>query len=338
MKKLINDPLNVTDESIEGFTKAYAHIIKQVASRVVARKDAPIEGKVSIVVGGGSGHEPEMIGFVGVGMADASVYGEVFAAPPPPSILTATKAVDGGKGVLYIYGNYAGDNMNFDMGAEMAAEEGIKTETVRVWDDVASGSPENYKDRRGLIGDLFVVKVAGAKAETGAVLDEVKRVAEKARDNCRTFAVALSPGTIPATGEPTFTIGGNKMYFGVGAHGEKGVKKTELKTADEAVEIMLKAILEDLPFHKGDEVCIIINGYGSTTLMELSIVNRRTHELLEENGIKVYHTEMGNFLTTQEMAGCSITLMKLDDELKELYDAPAYSPTINKYPALLSKR
>jgi len=330
MKKLINDPLKVTDECIEGFTKAYSRFLKKADSRIVLRKDAPIDGKVGIVVGGGSGHEPEMIGFVGPGMADAAVLGEVFAAPAPLAILKATKIVNANKGVLYIYGNYAGDNMNFDMAANMAAEEGIKTETVRVWDDVASAPPENFQERRGLVGDLFVTKIAGAKAETKATLEDVKRVAEKARDNCRTYAAALSPGTIPATGRPTFTIGDDEMYFGVGAHGEKGVQKTKLKTADETASILVEGILKDMPLQAGDEVCVIVNGYGSTTLMELSIINRKVHQILEEAEIKIYDTLMGNFLTTQEMAGVSVTLMKLDAELKELYEAPCLSPVLVK--------
>jgi dihydroxyacetone kinase-like protein len=337
MKKLINDPFRVTVESIEGFVKAYAYFIKQVSSHVVARKDAPVKGKVGIVVGGGSGHEPLFIGFVGPGMADAAVLGEVFAAPTPPSIIEATRAANGGKGVLYIYGNYAGDNMNFDLASKMAAVEDIPTATVRVWDDVASAPPQRISERRGLAGDLFVIKIAGAKAETGASLEEVKRTAEKARDNCRTFAVALSPGTIPATGKPTFTIGEDEMYLGVGAHGEKGVEKTKLKTADETAEILVQRVVQDLPFKSGDEVNLIVNGYGSTTLMELFIINRKVHQLLEDMGIKVHRTEVGNFLTTQEMAGCSVTLMRLDDELKKLYDAPAYTPTIRICPDLLEK-
>lgn len=337
MKKLINDPLKVTDESIEGFAKAYPHILKKVSSRVIARRDAPINGKVGIVVGGGSGHEPEMIGFVGLGMADAMVLGEVFAAPPPPLILEATRAANGGSGILYVYGNYAGDNMNFDMASEMAAKENMRTETVRVWDDVSSAPPERFQERRGLVADLLVTKIAGAKAETFATLEEVKRVTENARDSCRTYAVALSPGTIPATGVPTFTIGDDEMYFGVGAHGEKGVMKTKLKTADETAEILIKNILQDLPFRSGDEVNVLVNGYGSTTLMELFIVNRNVHRLLENAGIKIYRTEIGNFLTTQEMAGCSITLMRLDDELKKLYDAPAYTPIFKISPDLDKK-
>ena len=218
MKKLINDPFKVTVESIEGYVRAYPNVVKLVGAHVVARKDAPLKDKVGVVVGGGSGHEPLFLGWVGYGMADAAVLGEVFAAPSPQFILEATRAAYGGRGILYCYGNYAGDNMNFDMAAEMANDEGIEVETVRVSDDIASAPPERAHERRGLAGDLFVIKVAGAKAETGASLYEVKKSAEKARDYCRTFAVALSPATIPASGEPTFTIGEDEMFFGIGAH------------------------------------------------------------------------------------------------------------------------
>ena len=327
MKKLINDPFKVTVESIEGYARAYPDIVRLVSPHVVARKDAPIQGKVGVVVGGGSGHEPLFLGWVGYGMADAAVLGEVFAAPASTLILDATRAANGGKGVLYVYGNYAGDNMNFDMSAETAGEEGIDVETVRVWDDVASAPPERASERRGLAADLFVIKVAGAKAETGAPLSEVKKSVEKARDSCRTFAVALSPATVPASGKPTFTIGENEMYFGIGAHGEKGTKKTNLLSADETAEILVDAVVKDLPFGSKDEANLIVNGYGSTTLMELYIVNRKVHEILAGLGIRIHRTEVGSFLTTQEMAGCSVTLMRVDDELKELCDAPACTGT-----------
>lgn len=326
MKKLLNDPFNATTESIEGYSKAYSHIVKLVSPHVVARLDSPVPGKVAVVTGGGSGHEPLFLGWVGRGMADAAALGEVFAAPAPPLILETTRATNGGRGVLYVYGNYAGDNMNFDMATETAKEEGIETETVRVWDEVASAPREQVQDRRGLAADLFVIKIAGGKAETGASISEVKRTAERARDNSRTFAVALSPATVPTSGKPTFTIAENEMYFGIGAHGEKGVRKTGLLTADETAEILVDSVVKDLPFRQADEVNLIINGYGSTTLMELYIVNRKVHEILQESGIRIHRTEVGNFLTTQEMAGCSVTLMRLDDELKKLYDAPAYSP------------
>jgi len=266
MKKLINDPFRVTVESIEGYADAYPDILRLVSPHVVSRKAAPVRGKVGVVVGGGSGHEPLFLGWVGYGMADAAVLGEVFAAPSPAFILDA------------------GDNMNFDMAAELAITEGIENETVRVWDDIASAPLERVQERRGIAADLFVIKVAGAKAETGAPLSEIKKSAEKARDNCRSYGVALSSATIPATGKPTFTLGEDEMYFGIGAHGEKGVKKTELLTADETAEILVKGLIEDLPFRGGDEVNLIVNGYGSTTLMELYIMNRKVHQILRNSG------------------------------------------------------
>jgi dihydroxyacetone kinase-like protein len=326
MKKLINDPGKVTLESIEGFALAYPLIVKQVAPHAVARKNAPISGKVSVVVGGGSGHEPLFLGWVGLGMADAAVLGEVFSSPAPPLILQAANAANGGRGLLFIYGNYAGDNMNFDIAANLAREEGMEVESVRVWDDVASAPPERLQERRGLAADFFVIKVAGAMAETGASLSEVKRVAEKARDNSRTFAVALSPATVPASGKPTFTIGENDMYFGIGAHGEKGVRKTTLLSADETAKILTDEVVNDLSLRNGEEVNVIVNGYGSTTLMELFIVNRQVHEILQGRGALIHRTEVGNFLTAQEMAGCSVTLMRLDEELKKFCDAPAFTP------------
>jgi len=326
----------VTVESIQGYVKAYPHLLKQINPHVVARRNAPIKDKVGIVVGGGSGHEPLFLGWVGYGMADAAVLGEVFAAPAPPLILEATKVANGGRGVLYVYGNYAGDNLNFGIAAELAEAENIETESLKVWDDVASAPPERIKDRRGLAANLFVIKIAGAKAEVGSSLAEVMRTAERARDNCRTYAVGLSPATVPTSGKPTFTLDENEIYFGIGAHGEMGVRKTELLSADETTKLLVETVVSDLPFKRGDEVNLIVNGYGSTTLMELFIVNRKTHDMLSNLGITIHRTEVGNFLTTQEMAGCSITLMRLDNELKECYDAPAFTPTFVKCEKFLS--
>jgi len=326
VKKLINDASNVTIESIQGFALAYSNIVKQIAPHVVARKNAPVAGKVGVVVGGGSGHEPLFIGWVGSGMADAAVLGEVFTSPAPPLILQAAEAANGGRGIVFVYGNYAGDNMNFDIAAKLAAEEGIENKSVRVWDDVASAPPDRVQDRRGLAADFFVIKAAGAMAEAGSSMQEVVRVAEKARNNSRTFAVALSPATMPSSGKPTFTIAENEMYFGIGAHGEKGVRKTALLSADETAKVLTDAVVQDLSLREGEEVNMVVNGYGSTTLMELFIVNRKVHDLLEELRVQVHRTEVGNFLTTQEMAGCSVTLMRLDDELKKCSDAPAHTP------------
>jgi len=326
MKKLINAPDKVTLESIEGFALAYPQMVKQVGPHVIARKNAPISGKVGVVVGGGSGHEPLFSGWVGSGMADSAVLGEVFASPAPPLILEAAKAADGGRGLIFIYGNYAGDNMNFEIASTLAKDLEMNVDQVRVWDDIASAPPERFRERRGLAADFFVIKVAGAMAETNASLSEVKRVAERARDESRTFAVALSPATVPASGKPTFLIGENEVYFGIGAHGEKGVRKTPLLSADETAKILTSEVVGDLSLKNDEEVNLLVNGYGSTTLMELFIINRKVNTILRQEGIRIHRTEVGNFLTTQEMAGCSVTMMRLDDELRKLCDAPAMTP------------
>ena len=337
VKKLINDPLNVTVEELEGFAKAYSYLVKLVGTHSIVRKDAPIKGKVGVLCGGGSGHEPVFIGYVGYGMCDAAVLGEVFAAPTPPHILEATKAIDGGAGVIYIFGNYAGDNMNFGLAAQMAKSEGIEVEIVNYWDDISSAPPERRRERRGIAGGMYVMKVAGAMAEKGGDLKEVKRVAEKALENIRSFGVGLAPGTIPATGKPTFTLAEDEIYFGIGAHGEKGVLLTKIKPADEVTETIVNEILKDMPLKSGDEVNVLVNGCGSTTLMELYIVTRKAIQMLSDMGVEIHRVDVGNFLTTQEMAGCTITIFKLDDELKELCDAPAYTPIIRICPELQSK-
>lgn len=327
MKKLINDPYRVVDEMILGFAVAYSDKLRKLEGcNVIARNDAPVKGKVGVVVGGGSGHEPLFIGFVGEGMADAASPGDVFAAPSPNVTLEATRVANGGRGVLYVYGNYAGDILNFDMAAELAEAEGIETETVRVWDDVASAPLERITERRGIAGDVFVIKTAGAMAMTGAPLSEVKRATEKARNNTRSMGVALSPATIPATGRPTFTIAEDEMEIGMGLHGERGVERSKIRKVDEIAEEVTERVLRDLPFKTGDEVNVLVNGLGSTTLMELYIFNRKAREILDEKEIVVYRTLVGSFCTCQEMAGCSLTLMKLDEELKRLYDMPANCP------------
>lgn len=327
MKKLINNPDHVVDELLEGFLLVNQDNVKRIGNvNVVARKNAPIKNKVGIVIGGSSGHEPMFIEMIGPGMADVSVNGDIFAAPSSTAILEAAKAAEGGMGVLFLYGNYAGDNMNFDMAVDLAEMEGIYVETVRVWDDVASASLDKIEERRGIAGDLFIIKIAGAIAETGADLRKVKAVVEKARDNTRSIGVSLSSAIIPSSGKPTFEIGENEMEIGMGLHGEPGVKRTKLMTARETAEIMTEKILVDLPFEKGDEVIVLVNGLGATTRMELLIMYKELHRILGEKQIKIYDAEIGSYCTTQEMAGCSYTLMKLDEELKELYNKKAVSP------------
>lgn len=325
MKKLINDRHAVVDEMIEGFLWAHRDRLWRVGNtNGLVRKGIPRKGRVSVLIGGGSGHEPLFIGFVGPGMGDAVAPGNVFAAPPPDLIHAATRAADGGAGVVYVYGNYAGDIMNFDMAAELAEADGIEIRQVRIWDDVASAPPERMEERRG-VSDIFTIKTAGAMAERGASLDEVARTAGKARDNTRSVGVALSSATHPITGEATFQIGADEIEVGMGLHGEPGVGREKLKPADEVARHMVELIIPDLPFRSGDEVVVTLSSLGSTTQMELYIMYRKIHELLESQGIRVYGADVGTFSTCQEMAGCHLSLTRLDEELKEMYDAPAAS-------------
>lgn len=258
-------------------------------------------------------------------MADGAACGNIFAAPTPDITLAATRALNRGKGVLYLYGNYAGDNLNFDMAAEMAADEGIQTKTVRVWDDVASAPPAKMDERRGIAGDLFIIKIAGGVSAVAKDLDEVYRVTAKARDNTRSMGVALAAGSIPETGEPTFELPEDEIEIGMGLHGEPGVSREKLLPADPLVEKVMGKIIADLPFRRGDEVSLLINDLGSTTMMELLIVNRKVRQILRDQGITVHDTVIGSYCTCQEMAGFSITMMKLDPELKKYYDMPASS-------------
>ncbi len=324
-KKIINDPKNVVVELLEGLVDAYHGEVRQLEGVTALVKTSLPQGKVGLLIGGGSGHEPLFPCFIGEKMADGAACGHIFAAPTPDVILEATRALNQGRGVLYLYGNYAGDNMNFDIAAEMAADEGIETRTVRVWDDVASAPPERIHDRRGIAGDLFVIKVAGGASATTQDLEEVFRLTTKARDNTRSMGVAVGAGSIPETGEPTFELPDDEVEIGMGLHGEPGVSRKKMLPADALVEQMMDLILRDLPFQRGDQVCLLINDLGATTMMELLIANRKAHQVLADKDITVYDTVIGSYCTSQEMAGFSITLMRLDDELKTYYDMPASS-------------
>jgi dihydroxyacetone kinase-like protein len=325
MKKIINNPKNVVPEMIEGYLGVYGDIIEQVENytSVVRKNLSP--NKVGLIIGGGSGHEPLFMDYIGLGYAAGVAQGNIFAAPSPDNILAVTKAVDRGKGLIYVFGNYAGDILNFEMAAELAEFEGIKTASVPVTDDVASAPKDRIKDRRGIAGDLFVMRLAGAACEAGLELDEVTRVTEKANANTRTMGVALSPGTIPGEQKAAFTLAEDEMEIGMGLHGEPGVRRGKLQTADEIVDQMMEIILADLPFTKGDDVCVLVNGLGSTSRLELMLVARRVRQVLAEARMQVYDFIVGNFAVCQEMAGCSVTLMRLDEELKSLYDTPCWT-------------
>jgi len=324
-KKIINDPKDVVAELLDGLVQAYHGKIKKLEGVNALVKTNLPDGKVGLLIGGGSGHEPLFHGFIGHNMADGAACGNIFAAPTPDVILEATKALNQGNGVLYLYNNYAGDNMNFDIAAEMADDEGIVTKTVRIYDDVASAPPEHKEERRGIAGDVFIIKVSGGVAATVKDLDEVVRVTEKARDNTRSMGVALSAGSLPETGEPTFELPEDEIEIGMGLHGEAGVSRGKMLPANQLVDDMMGRLLADMPFKSGDEVCLLINNLGSTTMTELLIVNSRVNEILKAEGITIYDTAMGSFATSQEMAGFSISLTKLDAELKKYYDMPADS-------------
>jgi len=329
-KKIVNDPANVVNELLEGLVESYDGKIKKLPGVNALVKTHLPPGKVGLLIGGGSGHEPLFHAFIGENMADGAACGHIFAAPAPDIILEATRALNQGNGVLYLYGNYAGDNMNFDIAAEMAAAEGIATHTVRIWDDVAAAPPERMDERRGIAGDLFMIKIAGGVAATATTLAEVARVTEKARANIRSIGVAVRAGSIPETGEPTFELGDDEIEIGMGLHGEPGVAREKMLPADALVEKMVDRVVQDLPFKRGDEVCMLLNDLGSTTWMELLIASRQAHRLLRARGITIHDTVVGSFCTCQEMAGFSITLMKLDAELRRYYDLPASSLGFSK--------
>lgn len=331
MKKIINNPENVVNEMLEGVVKAHPEYVKRVDGfEVLVRANSPVKGKVALVSGGGSGHEPSHGGFVGEGMLDGAVAGEVFTSPTPDQVYEAIKAVDGGEGVLLVIKNYTGDIMNFEMAGEMAEAEGIKTANVVVNDDVAVEDSTWTTGRRGIAGTVFIHKIAGAAAEKGMGIDEVKRIAEKVIGNVRSMGMSLTPCTVPAAGKPSFELEEDEMEVGLGIHGEPGIRREKIKTADEITQELVDKVLNDIEFNSGDEVAVMVNGLGATPLMELYIVNRKVHEILEEKGIKVYKTLVGNYMTSLEMAGCSVSLLKLDEELKELLDAKADTPAFKQ--------
>lgn len=327
MKKLINNPNEVVPETIEGIALAYPQYVRQLSGfQALVRRDAPVEGKVAVLTGGGSGHEPMFGGFVGVGMADGSVAGHVFTSPPPDPIVCTAKAIHGGAGVLFVYGNYTGDVLNFDVAAEMLKADGIRVETVRVADDVASASPDRREERRGIAGDFFVIKTAAARAEEGADLSAVSAAAQEANDNTRSMGIALSSCIIPASGKPIFDISDRDMELGMGLHGEPGIQRAPVLPANEIVQGIMDRILEDLPLPFRSEVALLVNGLGATPLAELFIVYRAAHRLLTDRGISICRAYVGNFATSLEMAGCSISMLRITSMLKRLLLAPAHCP------------
>src|ERR671924_2281035 len=327
MKKLINKPDDVVTEELQGIAAAHPDLVNvHLNPNFIVRADAPVQGKVGIVSGGGSGHEPMHGGFVGPGMLDAACPGEVFTSPTPDQMAEATKAVDGGAGVLQIVKNYTGDVMNFEMAAEMAAAEGIEVMSVVTNDDVAVQDSLYTAGRRGVGVTVLAEKICGAAAEEGKPLAEVAEICRRVNAQGRSMGMALTPCITPAAGEPTFELADDEMEIGIGIHGEPGRDREKLAPAAEIVERLATAVVDDLPYESGDRVLAFVNGMGGTPLIELYIVYRELHRFLEGRGITIDRRLIGNYITSLEMAGCSITLLKLDDELTRLWDAPVDTP------------
>lgn len=328
MRKLINDPNAFVDEMLDGLLLAHPDRLKAASEdrRALVRADAPGQGRVGIVTGGGSGHLPVFLGYVGEGLCSGVAVGNVFSSPSAEQILAATRGVSGGAGVLYLYGNYGGDVLNFDLAADLADAEDIATKTVVVSDDVASAPRERSGDRRGIAGLFFAYKCAGAAAERGDSLDDVAAAAAAAVAGTRTMGVGLSPTILPAAGKPTFELDDGEMEIGIGIHGEPGVHRGPLESADAVTTRLVEAIVDDLDVGSGDRLAVLVNGLGATPLEELYIMYRKAHELLTARGATIHRPYVGEFATSLEMAGASISVLRLDDELTTLLDAPAASP------------
>ena len=325
LPRIMNDPDNIVDEMLEGFLKAHPDLVEGTENkRVVKAKNIPAD-KVGVVTGGGSGHKPAFIGYVGENLCDAAAVGEICSSPTAAAFLDSFKAADQGKGVACLYGNYSGDNMNVKMAVKMAARQGITVKTVIANDDVASAPKDQREKRRGVAGEVLMWKVGGAKAALGGTLDEVIDAAQKAIDHTRSVGIGLAPCTLPAVGHPNFTIEPGAMEVGIGHHGEPGIEVCPLEDAAGIAGRMLDIVLPDYPFQDGDEVVALVSGLGATPVMELYVLYNEIERLLTAQGIRVHRAYVGNYFTSLEMMGATLTLMKLDDELKQLIDLPANS-------------
>ncbi len=327
MKKLINHPESVVREALQGIALAHTDLVRvHFDPNYIVRADAPVKGKVALLSGGGSGHEPMHGGFVGRGMLDAACPGAVFTSPTPDQMLEATRAVDGGMGVLYIVKNYTGDVMNFEMAAELAGMEGIQVESVVIDDDVAVKDSLYTAGRRGVGSTVLAEKLCGAAAEEGRSLSQVADICRKVNRNGRSMGMALTSCTVPHAGKPTFNLPEDEMEIGIGIHGEPGRTRMKLQPADEIVALLIEPVIADLPFQSGDEVLLFVNGMGGTPLIELYIAYRKAHEIAVQHGLKVVRSLVGPYITSLEMAGMSITLLKMDPDLIKLWDAPVLTP------------
>ena len=327
MKKILNaDTSNVVEEMLSGYLSAYHRYYEKIEGYNAFKYRSHRKNKVALVIGGGSGHEPLFSGYCGAGLADAVACGNICASPNPELIMETAKAVDQGEGVLFIYGCYAGDNMNFDMAEELCEMEDIETAHVRVWDDCASAPKERMEDRRGIAGDVFVIKVAGAACDAGLSLEEVVRITEKARDGIRTIGLATSPGTLPGNEKATFELPEDEIEFGMGLHGEPGIERTKMQPANELVARMYRELKVEMNLIAQDEVAVLVNGLGSTPLLELNIVYHELDKLMRADGLVVHDAEVKVYCTCQEMGGFSITLLRLDEEIKKYYNTACFSP------------
>jgi phosphoenolpyruvate---glycerone phosphotransferase subunit DhaK len=321
MQRFINNPDEVVEDTVKGFVKAHSDIVRVTENpRVIVAKGAPVAGKVGVITGGGSGHEPAFIGYAGRNMLDAVAVGELFSSPTAKSFYDAVREADGGKGVICLYGNYAGDNMNVKMAIKLAAKAGIELATVVANDDVCSAPMAEREKRRGVAGEIFMWKIGGAKAAEGASLEEVRITAQRAIDNCRSIGVGLGPCTLPAVGHPNFQIEPGTMEVGIGHHGEPGVRIEPLKTAVEVATDMCKIVLDDHELAAGTEVAVLVSGLGATPLNELYILNDTIEQEITARGLNIHKTYIGNYFTSLDMVGATLTVMALDAELKALLD------------------
>ena len=327
MQRFLNNPDDIVDETIQGFVKAHRSKVYLAENpRVIAAINAPVDGKVGIVTGGGSGHEPAFLGYVGENLVDAVAIGELFSSPTAKSFYDAFKKADGGNGVACLYGNYAGDNMNVKMAIRMAAKDGIEVKTVVANDDVCSATFDEREKRRGVAGEIFMWKCGGAKASEGASLEQVQSVAQRAIDNCRSVGVGLGPCTLPTVGHPNFLIESGTMEVGIGHHGEPGIRVEELGTADEVAQSMCDIVLDDHALAAGSEVAVLMSGLGATPLNELYVLYSKVEDIIVARGMKIFRAYVGDYFTSLEMTGATLTVMVLDDELKRLLDVPTNSP------------
>ncbi|MCJ9719219.1 dihydroxyacetone kinase subunit DhaK [Agrobacterium sp. SHOUNA12C] len=329
MQRFINNPDEVVEDTVKGFVKAHSGTVRLAENpRVVVAKNAPQAGKVGVITGGGSGHEPAFIGYAGKNMLDAVAVGELFSSPTAKSFYDAVREANGGRGVICLYGNYAGDNMNVKMAIKLAAKDGIEVATVVANDDVCSAPPEEREKRRGVAGEIFMWKIGSAKASTGASLEEVRAISQRAIDNCRSVGIGLGPCTLPAVGHPNFKIEPGTMEVGIGHHGEPGVRVEPLKTAEEIAKTMSQIVLDDHNLAAGTEVAVLVSGLGATPINELYILNDTIETQITTRGLKIYKTYVGNYFTSLEMVGATLTVLALDDEMKELLDVEVHCTTL----------